>query len=99
MKTYEIEVDYRKTYTVKAKNAAEANRKLDEEIGRDEFSLDVQGERYELEDEPITCPDCNGDCIDKNSLLDAYEAPQCPRCNGDGEITPEESHDDESEYR
>lgn len=99
MKTYEIEVEYRKTYTVKAKNAAEANDKLWDKIRQDEFALGVDGEYSECEDEPITCPVCDGSGVDPESLLDAYEAPSCSHCDGDCEVTPEEYHDDESEYR
>ena len=91
MKTYETKVEFVKTYKVRAKNAAEANGKLMDKIGQDEFALGVDGDYREVEDEPISCLYCDGEC------MDPFNPGECPQCKGEGEFTPPEYFDDENQ--
>lgn len=98
MKTYETTATFVKTYSVTARNAEHAASLLEDLIDEDSFHFD-QAPDYQLpEDEPVTCPACEGDGIDKNCLLSADECPNCPRCDGEGIITPDEYFDDMATY-
>lgn len=99
MKTYEQTVTFRKKIVVKAKNAEEANGLLEVEVDDISFGsgLDSEG-GFAFSDDPVTCPRCKGDCEEPGNE-DEEVWVDCTRCEGNGEIHPEEYHDDESLYK
>lgn len=95
MKTYEVDVKFFKSYSVKAKNAEEANGKLQKMIDFDYFVINPDDCEYNLpdEDNPVICPLCDGDGVDPSGMSeDPYDDP-CPKCDGEGEIYLEEYFD------
>lgn len=99
MKTYETTIYARQVVTLKAKNAEAFNARVERMVEDIEFATDLDCEFGLEEDEMICCPHCDGDRIDPASLLCADEAPDCPRCEGQGELEFEEHFDDEDDYR
>lgn len=95
MKRYEVDVHFYKAYSVKAKNAEEASGELQKMIDSDNFAISPDDIEYNLpdEDDPVTCPLCEGDGVDPNGTSeDPYDDP-CPKCDGEGEIYLEEYFD------
>ena len=81
MPKYKETVKFWREFAIEAKDAAEANEKLDEAVRDVEFSADVQSDGYALfEDDPVECPKCEGN----GTTGDEEQA--CDRCHGDGSI-------------
>jgi hypothetical protein len=83
MQKYEQTVHFKREINITAKNAAEANRILEELISSSEFHGDVVHDGYEdFEDEPVECPDCKG-C---GAIGEGEQEKECEKCNGDGSV-------------
>lgn len=68
-------------WEIEAKDAQQANDKLQRFIDQSEFGGDVQCDgSYEFEDEPVTCPKCKG------SGIEGKDGADCEKCLGQGEI-------------
>lgn len=81
MPQYKETVKFYKSFVIEAKDAAEANEKLEELVGDVEFSADVENDGYTVfEDEPVECPKCKG----SGTVGDDEQT--CDRCNGDGSV-------------
>ena len=81
MPEYKQRVKFYKDFTITAKNAKEANDKLDELINEAEWDAKIElDERYDFEDEPVACPQCKGE-----GVIGADET-TCNRCNGECSI-------------
>jgi RecJ-like exonuclease len=80
MPQYSQKVTFTRTFQITAKNAAEADNKLSSLIDDIEFSSDVQHDGfYPFEDEPVTCPECEGEGEDEHGNT-------CVKCEGEGNI-------------
>lgn len=76
---YTQKVQFYREVSIEAKNAAEANEKLQELIQTSEFHGDVQCDGYEtFEDEPIPCPKCKGEYDE--------EGGECDFCKGELQV-------------
>ncbi len=83
MPKYQQTVTYYKRYEIEAKNAAEANEKMDDLVSETEFGDDLQNDGYEIfEDEPVECPQCKG----TGQIGEEDDEKECPKCKGDGSI-------------
>ena len=81
MQTYKQTVRFVRRFTITAKDAAEANEKLEEAIRDAEFSANVACDSFDVfEDEPVTCPKCKGDGIIGDGEI------TCDQCKGEGQI-------------
>lgn len=79
MPSYKQTVKFERVFHILAKDAAEANEKLENAVREIEWDSDVESQGfYEFEDEPVECPECKGDC-------EVDEKP-CVKCNGEGSI-------------
>lgn len=81
MPTYTQTVRFEKEFCIQAKNAAEANQKLQDLVDQVEFDADVRSDGWHIfEDDPIDCPKCGG-----LGVVGEDEV-RCDRCSGDGSI-------------
>lgn len=78
MPEYKQRVKFYRDFTITAKNAKEANDKLDELINEAEWDAKIEvDERYDFEDEPVECPTCKG-----NGVVGDDEQ-ECTQCHGE----------------
>ena len=80
MPTYKTTVQFVREITITARDASEANQKLEDLVSESEFGGDVKCDSFEVfEDEPVECTKCKGDCFNE-----AGET--CDQCHGEGSI-------------
>lgn len=81
MPIYKTTVRFEREFVISAKNAEEADDKLERLVEEVEMQADVQclGTGY-FEDDPEECAECKG------SGLVGESEDECPKCHGDGEV-------------
>jgi RecJ-like exonuclease len=78
MPTYKQSVNFRREFVIIARDAAEANDKLEEAVSQAEFDADLRCEGTErFEDEPVECPKCKG----VGTIGEDYQT--CDQCDGE----------------
>lgn len=85
MQEYRQRLQFTRDIVIKAKDAAEANAKLEEIINDIEFSSSVDCDGYqEFEDEPVECPECKGNGVTGD--VDGEDEQECKNCKGEGSV-------------
>lgn len=81
MPKYTQTVRFEREFVIEAKDAGDANEKLEDLIRQAEWDANVRNDGYyDFEDEPVECPKCKGNC----TIGDDEQT--CDRCNGDGSV-------------
>jgi DnaJ-class molecular chaperone len=84
MPTYKTTVQFVREITITARDASEANQKLEDSVSESEFGGDVKCDSFEVfEDEPVECPDCKGLGFIGD---DEEDTKDCEKCHGEGSV-------------